>query len=125
MARVIIAQLQLLLPGISLTLNEVQIHHNSEILSFLMFLELYQANFCKLQITVDVYFQPRYISEQWMGDHPGDCSALCIVLGVIVKYDFIHIESVDSVHTDRHQSISLELRCRWLISLGIELFIKL
>jgi len=60
MAQIFIAKLQLLLADVSRHMNEVQKQLRSAIQSRLSFLDLYEANFDKLRLIMDVQFQPRH-----------------------------------------------------------------
>jgi len=53
---------QLLLPGISLPMIEVHAQLKSAIQCRMTFLDLYDANCDKLQLIMDVSFQPRHTS---------------------------------------------------------------
>jgi len=82
------AKLHLSLPGVSWPLIEVLAQLKSPIQSRKMFLDLYEANFGKLRLIMDVSFQPRHTLRATLHSHH-------------VFFDF---ESVDPVHTDCHQS---------------------
>jgi hypothetical protein len=87
MAHVLIAKLYLALPDLSWPLIEVLAQLKSPIQSRMMFLDLYEANFDKLQLIMDVSFWPRRASRETLHSHH-------------VFFDF---ESVDAVHTECHQ----------------------
>ena len=56
-------QMQLSLAGFSRCMIEVHAQLRSPILSRMSFLDMYQANFDKLQVIMDVLFQPRHASR--------------------------------------------------------------
>jgi len=116
------AKPQLSLLSISWPLIEVLAQLKSTIQSRMMFLDLYEANFDKLQLIMDASFRPRHASRVTNTPPKRMYSNLLCTVYFSFLYShhvFLDFESVDEVHTDRHLSRHFMFRCRRLILLGL------
>ena len=116
------AKLQILLLRICWTMIEVQGQLRSAIQSRMRFMDLYEANFDKMQLSMDVSFQPRYASRvtnkppEHMYSSVYNTSYLILYLSHHVFFDF---QSVDAVLTDCLFSRHFMFRWRQIIPVGL------
>ena len=107
------------LPGFSRPMIEVHAHVRSSIQSRMSFLDMYQATFDKLQVIMDVLFQPRHTNRAT--NKPPKHMHLQYIVHIVyfsllhshhVLFDF---ELVDTLHTDLSRHFTFT--CRQLIPL--------
>ena len=122
MALVFKAKVQLSQPSISWLMIEVLAQLISAIQSRMRFFDLYEANFDKLRLMIDVWFQPRHASR--VPNAPLKSMYLSLLCTLYFRFlhshhVFFNLESVDAVHIDSHLSRHFTMRCRQLITFGL------
>jgi len=118
-ARVFLAQIPLSLPGFSWPMIEDHSQLRSSILSRMSWLDMYEANFDKLRVIMDVSFLPRHASQatnkppkRMYSQYGVQFVYFSLLHSHHVFFDF---ELVDPVHTDLSRHFTF--RCRRRIPL--------